>query len=65
MQCPGSPGKHQEDIMRDEIDGRIWAEHHEQFSDSVHKAAEAVRIAFQSLQRIQFDAPWKKSRERC
>lgn len=51
--------------MRDEIDGRIWAEHHEQFSDSVHKAAEAVRIAFQSLQRIQFDAPWKKSRERC
>lgn len=46
--------------MRDEMDGRIWTEHHHEFAEMVHKALEPVRAAFDSLHRIQFDAPWRK-----
>jgi hypothetical protein len=55
-------GHFEEDDMRDEMDARIWAEHHHDFSEMVHKALEPVRAAFNSLHRIQFDAPWKKKR---
>lgn len=29
--------------MRDELDGRFWVDHHQQFSDSVDNAVAALR----------------------
>ena len=52
--------------MRDEIDGRLWVNHHQDFSRSLRALADAVRIAFRKLHEIQFDAPWgKKSSKSC
>jgi hypothetical protein len=45
--------------MRDELDSRIWAENHSQFSADLARALEAIRITFCKLARIQFSAPWK------
>ncbi|HYW16753.1 MAG TPA: hypothetical protein VE891_11465 [Allosphingosinicella sp.] len=49
--------------MRDEIDSRIWVEHHGAFSEDLAKlfAAVAANIGagFKRLVEIQFDAPWK------
>ena len=49
--------------MRDEIDGRIWVQHHGAFSEDLAKlfAAAAAHIGegFRRLTEIQFDAPWK------
>ena len=35
--------------MRDEIDGRIWAAHHEQFSQSVDRVLASLRGALTRL----------------
>ena len=49
--------------MRDEIDGRIWVEHHAAFSEDLAKlfaaAATNILAGFKRLTEIQFDAPWK------
>jgi hypothetical protein len=49
--------------MRDEIDGRIWVEHHAAFSEDLAKgfaaAAKYIGAGFRRLTEIQFDAPWK------
>lgn len=47
--------------MRDEIDGRLWAEHHAAFSDSIGRALKAAGEAFRRLHDIQFSAPWRSS----
>ena len=46
--------------MHDEIDGRLWAQHHQDFSEMVHRVADQVRTALNLLHHVQFDAPWKK-----
>jgi hypothetical protein len=40
--------------MRDEIDGRIWAAHHDEFSDGIDALLEALTNAFAAPRR---DAP--------
>jgi hypothetical protein len=40
--------------MRDEIDGRIWVAHHEEFSDGIDAFLEALADAFAAPRR---DAP--------
>ena len=45
--------------MRDEIDARIWSEHHEQFSKDLARLFDAIRVTFCKLARIQFSAPWR------
>lgn len=35
--------------MRDEIDGRLWAAHHEQFSESLDAAFASLRSALTRL----------------
>jgi UrcA family protein len=35
--------------MRDEMDARIWVEHHNDFSDSIDRAVEAVRASLRKL----------------
>lgn len=55
--------------MRDTIDGRIWAEHHEQFSSDLHAflngVGSSIRRGFERLNAIQFAAPWRSRRGTC
>jgi hypothetical protein len=50
--------------MRDEIDSRVWVEHHGAFAEDVAKffaaAAANIGAGFKRLNEIQFDAPWKR-----
>ena len=50
--------------MRDEIDGRIWAEHHVEFTNAIAAALEKVMASLRALNRIQFDAPWRRDAKR-
>jgi hypothetical protein len=43
--------------MRDEIDARIWAAHHEQFSDGIAALLGSLRTALNRLTAIHFAAP--------
>lgn len=47
--------------MRDEIDGRIWAAHHQSLSSSIDNAVSGLRDGFVRLNAIQFAAPWRKA----
>jgi hypothetical protein len=50
--------------MRDEIDGRIWVEHHNGFSEDLDRVfariGSAVGLALRRLNEMEFDAPWKR-----
>ena len=50
--------------MRDEMDSRIWVEHHQAFSDGSGELLRHRRrqfgAAFRRLNEIEFDAPWKR-----
>lgn len=50
--------------MRDEIDGRIWAANHQDFSNSIGGALDGLRDAFARLNAIQFAAPWRSGTRR-
>lgn len=45
--------------MRDELDGRFWTAHHEEFSASLDRLAGKVMEAFRLLNRYQWGAPWE------
>lgn len=45
--------------MIDGPDGRLWADHGHQFSETVAHAFAKGWVAFQRLNAIQFDAPWR------
>jgi hypothetical protein len=47
--------------MRDEMDARIWVDHHEQFSDSLHNGFAAIAAGFRKLHNMQWSAPWRRS----
>lgn len=47
--------------MIDGIDGRMWADHGHAFSESVAQALSKAMTAFQRLNAIQFDAPWRST----
>ena len=50
--------------MRDEIDSRIWVDHHNAFSEDLARffatTAANIGAAFRRLNEIEFDAPWKR-----
>jgi hypothetical protein len=46
--------------MRDEMDARIWAEHHQDFSNLVAGAIAAIGPALRRLHRMEFDQPWRR-----
>ena len=46
--------------MRDEMDSRMWNEHHEAFSASIAEALDKLRAAFRQLHCHNFCAPWDK-----
>ncbi|MGF7150779.1 hypothetical protein FHS96_004440 [Sphingomonas zeicaulis] len=49
--------------MRDELDGRLWADHHESFTNSVTDGLRAFgRLYVQAmckLTEIEYAAPWR------
>lgn len=47
--------------MRDEIDSRLWVEHHQAFSSTVGALLGQAAEAFRRLNAIQFDAPWLRT----
>ncbi len=50
--------------MRDEMDGRIWVEHHQAFSDDLAKLlariGATIGTGLRRLNEMEFDAPWKR-----
>ena len=46
--------------MRDEIDGRLWNAHGQQFSDDLHKGLVAAGAALARLHRLAWEAPWRR-----
>ncbi len=46
--------------MRDEMDARIWVEHHHGLGEAASRIAAQARAALRALHRIQFDAPWRR-----
>ena len=44
--------------MRDEIDGRLWAEHHHRFNDDLGRFFARLATGYRRLQAIQYAAPW-------
>lgn len=51
--------------MRDEMDSRIWVEHHADFSAFLGRAIDNVLAGFERLVAIEFDAPWRSNRSGC
>ena len=52
--------------MRDEMDARIWVQHHEEFSNSIDRLLGRLKSAFKSLKpaldhihTFEWDAPWR------
>jgi hypothetical protein len=54
----GNGRKHK---MRDEMDMRLWEAHHSDFSAFLAEALGKVRVSFERLVAIEFDAPWRGS----
>ena len=52
--------------MRDEMDGRIWVDHHADFSADLagflSRVAETLRVSLKRLNEMEFDAPWRRTR---
>jgi hypothetical protein len=53
--------------MRDEMDARIWNEHHEAFSESIDTlvarfkgALAGIKPALNQIHRFEWDAPWRR-----
>ena len=46
--------------MRDEIDARAWAEHHRHFGTAVARFVADMRVVFERLAAIRYDAPWQR-----
>ena len=47
--------------MRDLIEARLWDEHGHRFSDDLHRLFASVKVSFERLAAIQFDAPWRQA----
>ena len=50
----------EEQVMRDEIDGRLWAEHGHAFSEGVARLFGEISLSLERLHALQFDAPWRR-----
>lgn len=55
--------------MRDEMDSRMWVEHHEEFSDGIDQLIAKVKSAFgrikpalDHIHAFEWDSPWRRKR---
>ena len=46
--------------MRDEMDGRIWAEHHHEISAGLGTLFDGLAKGLKRLHDIQWSAPWRR-----
>ena len=51
--------------MRDEIDGRLWVAHGQQFGRDVSGFLHQLARSFERLNAIEWDAPWKRTDRRA
>lgn len=54
----------QEADMRDEFDGRFWAENHQVMSDGIDTLIAKIIAVFERLRHSNFDAPWDEPCQR-
>lgn len=47
--------------MRDELDGRLWAAHHEELSQGLDRLFDRIMDVFRHLHRYQWEAPWNRT----
>jgi hypothetical protein len=47
--------------MRDEIDSRMWLEHHQSFAGNLTALFAEIGKGLSRLNQIEFDAPWKRA----
>jgi hypothetical protein len=45
--------------MRDEMDARMWIEHHGGLSELVDRIGSQLRLALKTLHALEWDAPWR------
>ena len=45
--------------MRDEMDARMWVEHHDGLGVAARRIAAQLKVTLRALHRVQFDAPWR------
>lgn len=50
--------------MRDEFEGRLWAEHGHAFAADLARLVDELRTGFRRLVEIQFAAPWRRPASR-
>jgi hypothetical protein len=51
--------------MRDEMDARLWNQHHERFSADMATFLKRLADAMRLLNAIQWAAPWRRQRSGC
>jgi hypothetical protein len=47
--------------MHDGFESRSWADRHQDFSSAVADFLAGLRISFERLHAIRFDAPWRRA----
>lgn len=47
-------------MLRDEFEGRLWADHHHQFSDFAAGLFRDAAVVFRRLTARLYDAPWER-----
>ncbi len=50
--------------MRDELEGRLWADHGAAFGDVVTHFLDQLKLSLKRLHEIQYGAPWLHDAER-
>lgn len=46
--------------MRDEMDARLWVQHHEEFSNGIASLLASIGNVFRRLRDMLQQAPWKR-----
>ena len=46
--------------MHEQFDSRLWADHGNEITATLHDAFVKIGEAFRKLSDIEFDAPWRK-----
>ncbi|MCJ8156940.1 hypothetical protein [Sphingomonas sp. LaA6.9] len=52
-------------MLRDEFEGRLWADHHHVFSEQVAALFADTALVFRRLSARLYDAPWERSERKA
>lgn len=62
---PYAASSQKDQVMRDEMDNRLWVENHEAFTAGIDALIDKVKAVFDVLHRQQFCRPWVTSNDEC